>query len=227
MELQIKINRKLYFFSISEFSIDVFIGKPLLYDADESLDVGRICSFVSCFFCCRRLCCVFCVLFEDLINCFFCCLYVDELSSSFPFDIFVFRVVVVVVVCTSEFVVNESSLVLLLSFCGRFDTVQGNDVDWLFNCVWELSIVEVEDKEFINGFDGEDVDDGEFPSRFEYSSYDSVNEPFSRLIRSFSTSCCTSIGNAWLINCTYDSFIFLTSRCFLYFEEKKHQEFHF
>ena len=109
----------IYFLSVSEFSI---VEHPLLYDVDESLDVGRICSFVSCFFCCRRLC-VFCV-FEDLINCFFCCLNVNDESSSFPFTNLVFRVVVV---CTSEFVVIKSSL--LFNFCGRFDTVQGNDVE--------------------------------------------------------------------------------------------------
>jgi hypothetical protein len=141
-----------YFFSISEFSIGEFVGKPLLYDVDESLDVGRICSLVSCFFCCLRLC-VFCV-FEDLINCFFCCLYVDDESSSFPFDILLFRVVV----CTSEFVVNKSSL--LFSFCGRFDTVQGNDVELLFNCVCEFISVEVEGREFIDDNGGEDDDDG-------------------------------------------------------------------
>jgi len=92
-----------------------------------------------------------------LTNCFFCCLYVDAESSSFPFDILLFRVilvVVVVVVCTSEFVVNKSSL--LFSFCGRFDTVQGNDVEWLFNCVWELRSVELEDREFNDENGGED-----------------------------------------------------------------------
>jgi hypothetical protein len=49
---------------------------------------------------------------------------VDDESSSFPLDILLFRVVVV---CTSELVVNRSSL--LFSFCGRFDAVQGNDVE--------------------------------------------------------------------------------------------------
>ncbi len=79
----------------------------------------------------------------------------DDESSSFPLDILLFRVVVV---CTSELVVNRSSL--LFSFCGRFDAVQGNDVEWLFNCVWELRSVELEERELIKEDAGEVDDDG-------------------------------------------------------------------
>jgi hypothetical protein len=61
-----------------------------------------------------------------------------------------------VVVCTSEFVDNKSSL--LFSFCGRFDTVQGNDVDWVFNCVWEL--ISTEGRRFELFIDEIEEDDG-------------------------------------------------------------------
>ncbi len=46
-----------------------------------------------------------------------------------------------------------------MSFCERFDTVQGNDVDWLVNCVWEFRSAEFEERELINETGGEDDDD--------------------------------------------------------------------
>ena len=62
---------------------------------------------------------------------------------------------VVVVVCTSELLVEKSSE-LLVSFWERFEAVQGSDVGWELTCVWELRSAE-----FINENGGEEEEEEE------------------------------------------------------------------
>ncbi len=151
----------IYFFSISELSIDVVAQKPLTYDEDESRDTVWT---GSCFFDCRRLCVfvvvVGCVV-EDFCDCFFCCCWLvvlrldrdegcfcclsdDELSSC-PLVVVIGGIlllrVVVVVDCTSEF--DEDNPSEWFSLDERFVTVQNDD-----DCVWELFTVELFDNEF-------------------------------------------------------------------------------